>query len=280
VLTVLHYCTIRLHHCTIRNRPQRGMRLRRSPVSPLTAAFVGVAGVVAGGVNAVAGGGSLLTFPVLLAAGLPPVAANVTNTLGVVPGSIGGSFGYRKALSGQRRRVLTRGLPAIAGALVGCAALLTAPAGVFKAIVPALVAGACVLLLLQPRLARSLEHHRSEHGNRGARIGIFFVGVYGGYFGAAIGVMLLGLLGLLVSDSLQRLNALKNVMQVLVNGISALVFAVVAPVHWVAALALALGTVVGGRLGATVAQRIPDRPLRLGIALVGLVVAGILAVTA
>lgn len=241
--------------------------------------LVGGAGFVAGGVNAIAGGGSLLTFPVLLAAGLSPVTANVTNTVGVVPGTLGGSFGYRHELVGQRRRVLTLGLPAAAGAVLGGVALLTAPAGVFDAIVPVLVAGACVLLLLQPRLARSLEQHRSEHGSRAARVGIFFVGMYGGYFGAAVGVMLLGLFGLLVTDSLQRLNALKNVVSGMVNGIAAVLFAFAAHVNWVAALALAVGTVVGGRAGAQVARHIPDRPLRLGIACIGLVVAVILAVT-
>jgi uncharacterized membrane protein YfcA len=241
--------------------------------------LIGGAGVLAGGVNAIAGGGSLLTFPVLLAAGLSPVTANVTNTIGVVPGTVGGSFGYRRELVGQKRRVLSLGVPAAVGAIAGGIALLTAPAGVFDAIVPILVAGACVLLLLQPRLARSLEHHRSEHGSRAARVGIFFVGMYGGYFGAAIGVMLLGLLGLLLADSLQRLNALKNVIAGMVNGVAAILFAFAAHVDWVAALALAVGTVVGGRIGAQVARHIPDRPLRIGIAVVGLVVAAILAVT-
>jgi uncharacterized membrane protein YfcA len=248
-------------------------------LTPLVGVLVGGAGVVAGGVNAIAGGGSLLTFPVLLAAGLSPVTANVTNTVGVVPGTVGGSFGYRRELVGQGRRILTLGVPATIGAILGGVILLTAPAGVFKAVVPVLIAGACVLLLLQPRLARSLEGHRSEHGSRAARVGIFFVGMYGGYFGAAIGVMLLGLLGLLVNDSLQRLNALKNVMAGMVNGIAAVLFAFAAHVDWIAALALAVGTVVGGRIGAHLARRIPDRPLRLGIAFIGLVVAGILAVT-
>lgn len=254
-------------------------------LTPLAGVLVGLAGVVTGGVNAVAGGGSLLTFPVLLAAGLPPVSANITNTLGVVPGTVGGSLGYRRELAGQRRRVLVLGVPATIGAVGGGIALLTAPPSVFKAIVPALIAGACILLLLQPRLARSLSHHRSEHGSRPARVGIFFVGAYGGYFGAAIGVMLLGLLGLLVDDSLQRLNALKNVISGMVNGIAAVLFTIVslagigeARVDWPAALALAVGTIIGGRVGASVAQRIPDRPLRLGIACVGLVVAAILAV--
>lgn len=241
--------------------------------------LVGGAGFVAGGVNAIAGGGSLLTFPVLLAAGLSPVTANVTNTIGVVPGTLGGSFGYRRELVGQQRRILTLGVPATIGAILGGVALLTAPPSVFHAIVPVLVAGACVLLLLQPRLARSLERHRAEHGSPVARVGIFFVGMYGGYFGAAIGVMLLGLLGLLVNDSMQRLNALKNVVAGMVNGVAAVLFAFAAHVDWVAALALAVGTVVGGRFGAHIARHIPDRPLRLGIALVGLVVAGILAVT-
>jgi uncharacterized membrane protein YfcA len=255
------------------------LRGEEASVYALTAVAVGAAGVVTGAVNAIAGGGSLLTFPVLLAAGLSPVSANVTNTVGVVPGTLGGSLGYRRELVGQRPRAIALGVPAGLGAIAGGLILLVAPAGVFKAIVPVLIAGACVLLLLQPRLAAAMAHRRTAHAGRSVQIGAFFVGVYGGYFGAAIGVMLLGLLGLLVEDTLQRLNALKNVLGGVINGTAAVLFCFIAPVSWPAALALAIGTTIGGRSGATLARKIPDRPLRLGIVAVGLTVAVILAVT-
>ena len=249
----------------------------------VTATGIGAAGVVAGAVNAIAGGGSLLTFPVLLAAGLPSVSANVTNTVGIVPGTIGGSIGYRAELRGQRRRVLRLGVPGVLGGLLGGAVLLITPTSVFDAVVPGLIAGACFLLLAQPRLTSRIQSRRPGRTTPGGDrrpalwMGVLFVGVYAGYFGAAAGVMFLALFGLLLDDSLQRANALKGVLAGVINAVAALLFAAFGPVEWAAAVALGLGTIVGGRVGAGIARRIPDRPLRLGVAFGGLVIAALLA---
>ena len=263
----------------------------------VTATGIGAAGFAAGAVNAIAGGGSLLTFPVLLAAGLPSVSANVTNTVGIVPGTVGGSIGYRAELRGQWQRVVRLAVPGVLGGVLGGVVLLVTPASVFDAVVPVLVAGACFLLLGQPRLARRIQRRRavpttsdaggatSDAGRPGrARSGgpalwsgVLFVGVYAGYFGAAAGVMFLALFGLLLDDTLQRANALKGVLAGVINAVAALLFAAFGPVEWAAAVALGLGTIVGGRVGAGIARRIPDRPLRLGVAFGGLVIAAILA---
>ena len=261
-----------------------------------TAIGIGGAGIVAGAINAIAGGGSLLTFPVLLAAGLPSVSANVTNTVGIVPGTIGGSIGYRAELRGQWRRVVRLGIPGVIGGLIGGVVLLVTPASVFDAVVPVLVAGACMLLLAQPRLARRIQGRRegrtprsppgadprpdprpAHSGGPALWTGVLIVGVYAGYFGAAAGVMFLALFGLLLDDTLQRANALKGVLAGVINAVAAVLFAAFGPVEWAAAFALGLGTILGGRVGAAIAQRIPDRPLRLGVAFGGLLIAALLA---
>ncbi len=285
----------------------------------LTATGIGAAGFAAGAVNAIAGGGSLLTFPVLLAAGLPSISANVTNTVGIVPGTVGGSIGYRAELRGQWQRVVRLAVPGLLGGVLGGTVLLVTPASVFDAVVPVLVAGACFLLLGQPRLARRIQSRRPTgtapdaarttsgaadtapdaarttsdaaatasdparpgkpalSGGPALWTGVLFVGVYAGYFGAAAGVMFLALFGLLLDDTLQRANALKGVLAGVINAVAALLFAVFGPVEWAAAVALGLGTLAGGRVGAGIARRIPDRPLRLGVACAGLVIAAILA---
>lgn len=242
-----------------------------------------LAGVAAGTMNAVVGSGTLVSFPVLLAVGLPPVAANISNTIGLVAGSVGGAWGYRRQLVGQRRRLLVLGRAALLGGLVGGVLLLVLPAEVFRAVVPALVLLSLVLVVVQPRLLRAVQLRRQRRGTAGARRGAalpagaaLVTGVYGGYFGAAQGILLIGLLGLLLDEDLQHLNALKNVLVGLVNGVAALLFAVLwtlgaAPVSWPAAALLAVGALAGGLLGGRVGPLLPPGALRALIVLVGLV---------
>jgi hypothetical protein len=226
-------------------------------------------GLVAGFANTVAGGGSLLTFPLLVALGLPPLDANVTNTAGIVPAAVGGLLGFQRELAGQGRR-LTLLMPfAIAGAVVGAVLLLSTPARVFTRVVPALIVVACLVLLAQRPLARVLEkRRRSRSSLLGA--GLFVAAVYGGYFGAAVSVLVLAILAVTIDDALQRLNALKVPLAGAMNLVSGVAFAVFGPVHWVYVLVLAPAALVGGRIGASVARRVPDQPLRLVVVVVGL----------
>jgi uncharacterized membrane protein YfcA len=230
-------------------------------------------GIGAGTINTVVGSGTLITFPVLLAVGLPPVTANVSNTLGLVPGSLTGAFGYRRELEGQRPRVLRLGVTALAGGLTGAILLLALPSAAFDAIVPALIGIALVLVVLQPRLSRAMAGHRGrkEHGGPLLVAGIFLSSAYGGYFGAAQGVLYLSLMGLLLSDTLQRINAVKNVLALLVNGVAAVFFLFVAHFDWTAVLLIAGGAAIGGVIGARVGRRLPPTALRGVIVVVGIV---------
>ncbi len=234
------------------------------------------AGLAAGTINTIVGSGSLITFPTLLALGYSPVVANVSNTIGLVPGSVSGTVGYRRELEGQAPRIRKLAVASVAGGLTGGILLLALPGSVFRSIVPLLILAACVLVALQPRLARrAAQRHGShhEHGGRLLSAGIFATGVYGGYFGAAQGVILIALLGIFLDDSLQRLNAAKNFLAALVNGVAAVLFIVAAHVAWGAALVLAVGAILGGQLGATIGRRIPAPLLRVVIIVVGTVVA-------
>jgi uncharacterized membrane protein YfcA len=232
-----------------------------------------VAGVFAGGINTVVGSGTLVTFPVLLAIGYSPVVANVSNTVGLVPGSASGAIGYRAELAGQRQRILRLGLASLLGGITGAVLLLTLPASAFEAIVPVLIAIALVLVVLQPRLSRMVAERRSSaraHGGPLLWTGIYGTGVYGGYFGAAQGIILLALMGIAIPDEdLQRLNALKNVLAAIVNGIAAVIFIAVADVAWAPALLLAAGAIVGGQVGAKVGRRLSPALLRGLIVVVG-----------
>lgn len=248
-------------------------------MSPLEALLLAGAGVVAGTASAIAGGASLLTFPVLLAIGLPPLTANVTNTTGLVPTSVGAALASQAELRGQRSRIVFLALPTVLGALVGAAALLIAPPGVFEAIVPFLIAGSAVLLLLQPVIvARAGQRLQGRH-RRGSWISALVSCVYAGYFGAAAAVLFMATVGLFSNESIHRLNAIKNVLIGLANAVAAVIFVLAAPVDWAAAGALAAGSLVGGAIGGRVVRHIPTRPLRIGIATVGLAVAAWLAVT-
>lgn len=249
-------------------------------VSLVDALFVLAAGMAAGTVNTIVGSGSLITFPTLLALGYSPVIANVTNTVGLVPGSLSGAVGYRRELEGQRSRLVFLAIPAVAGGITGSVALLVLPGSVFADVVPILILVACALVIAQPRLAARLARRRSAagaasggHGGPGLFATVYLTGVYGGYFGAAQGVILIALLGIFVDDRLQRLNATKNVLAALVNGVAALLFIAASHVAWEAAGLLALGATVGGQIGAKVGRRLPTPLLRGFIVVVGTAVA-------
>jgi uncharacterized protein len=241
-------------------------------VTTLEAIVVVLAGVFAGGINTVVGSGTLVTFPVLLAVGYPPVVANVSNSLGLVPGSLSGAFGYRRELEGQAGRI-KRLLPAsVLGAVVGAILLVTLPEDAFSAIVPVLIAIALVLVVLQPWLNRKLaERQRHENGGVTLWVGVFLAGIYGGYFGAAQGVLVMGLMGVLMNEHLQRMNALKNILTAFVNLVAGVLFIFIADVAWLAVLLLAVGSVIGGQIGAKVGRRLPPAALRAVIVLVGAV---------
>jgi uncharacterized protein len=236
---------------------------------------VAIAGVVAGAINSIAGAGSLLTFPALLAVGLPPLQANVTNSIGLVPGSMSGAWGYRRELRGQERRLALLMVPMAIGAVAGALLLLVLPPRVFEVVVPVLVALSSVLVLLQPSIARRLKAPGSSPV--ALTLGLLLVGVYGGYFGAAQGIMLLAVLGLFVSGTLQRLNGFKMLIAGCGNTVAGIIFVLVAHVAWPYAVVIAAASVVGGLIGAHLSRRLPDRPLRLAIAVFGLGVAGLLA---
>jgi uncharacterized membrane protein YfcA len=241
-------------------------------MTALEAIAILVAGGAAGTINTVVGSGTLVTFPVLLACGYAPVTANVSNTVGLVPGSVSGALGYRRELAGQRRRSISFGAASLVGGVTGAVLLLVLPESAFKAIVPAFIAVALVLIVLQPRLSRRLAERRDVHGHGGplGHLAVVGSGVYGGYFGAAQGILLLAILGLTVPDDLHRLNALKNVLAGLVNAIAAVLFIVVADVAWGAALLVAVGAIVGGQLGARYGRRLSPVALRGLIVAVGL----------
>jgi uncharacterized membrane protein YfcA len=231
-----------------------------------------VAGVAAGTINTVVGSGTLITFPALLAFGYAPVTANVSNTVGLVPGSVAGAWGYRRELAGQRPRALPLALASLAGGVAGAVLLLSLPPSAFKAIVPAFIALALLLILLQPRLGRLLSGRRRGADERAGPLATAAVvgsGVYGGYFGAAQGIMLLSILGLAIEDDLQRINALKVVLAGLVNLMSGLIFVIAAHVAWGAAALVAGGSILGGVLGARYGRRLPESALRAIIVIVG-----------
>ena len=246
-------------------------------MSPTEAVLIALAGVAAGTINTVVGSGTLITFPTLLAFGVPPVTANVSNTVGLVPGSMSGVFGYRRELAGQRGRVLRLGAASLLGGVAGALLLLWLPSSAFDAIVPALIALGVVLVLLGPRIQRSVAARAESRGGIPDH-GVWWVwpavaaaGIYGGYFGAAQGVLLMAILGIGVADSMQRHTATKNVLALIVNAVAALVFIAVADIDWTVAGLIAIGSVIGGQIGATVGRRLPPVLLRAVIATVGIV---------
>ncbi len=237
-------------------------------------ALLALTGLLAGVVNAVAGGGSLLVFPALLAAGFSPLAANVTNSVSQCPGYLGIALGSRRELRGQRFRVLSCIGVAALGAVGGALLLLTLPGAVFDAVVPWLVALAAALLGLQPLLRRWIGEPEPDFPDRrGALLpAVFFASVYGGYFGGALGVILVATLALTAHDSLQRLNAVKGVLSLVVGIVTVVVFSIGAPVDWLSVALLAPTTLIGGYLGAKVAGRLPAPLFRAAVVLIGIAV--------
>jgi uncharacterized membrane protein YfcA len=234
---------------------------------------IALAGSTAGAINTMVGSGTLITFPVLLAFGYAPMTANVSNTVGLVPGSVSGAFGYRRELAGQGGRLLRLGGASVLGGVTGAVLLLVLPAAAFKAIVPVFIALALLLVVLQPRLSRRLARgdiHPEHKGGVLAPVAVCLTGIYGGYFGAAQGIMLLGILGVTLPQDLHRTNALKNVLAGLVNGVAGVYFIFAAHVEWAPAAILAVTSMLGAQLGAHYGRRLPPNVLRGVIVLVGL----------
>jgi uncharacterized membrane protein YfcA len=255
----------------------QGGRGPAGAIGPGEYALLAAAGAAAGAVNAVAGGGSLISFPALVAAGVPPLAANVTNQVAVTPGYLGGSLAYREELRGQRRRVVALAVSSGAGALVGAALLVVSSEHLFEVLAPGLVLFAVVLLAAQPALKRWVSHERT-HPHHGLHAANFLASVYGGYFGAGLGIMLLAILALGLRDTLHRLNALKGVLSLVVASVAAVYFALFGPVHWGPAAVMAVASFAGGQVGVRFARRIGERTLRLGIVVLGTGVAAWLLV--
>jgi uncharacterized membrane protein YfcA len=274
-------------------------------VGPAEAFAILAAGAAAGAVNAVVGSGSLITFPTLLAFGFPPFVANVSNNVGVVPGNISGALGYRRELAGQRARLVRLGVIAAAGSAGGAAALLVLPSSSFQVIVPVLILIACALVLVQPWLSRWIIARRTRRaGSAGGGLahaapaarpsdpgaavpdhpapdrdplspalgtGMLTSAAYGGYFGAAQGVLVIGLLGTFLDESLQRVNGAKNVLVAIVNGVAAVVYLSFAHVVWLVVLLIAAGSTLGGVVGARFGRRLPPVALRIFVVVIGVV---------
>ena len=245
----------------------------RRPVGAAEIAAIAAAGMAAGAINTLVGSGTLITFPVLLAFGYSPVTANVSNTLGLVPGSAAGAFGYRRELQGGRTRTLRFAFASVLGGITGAILLLVLPEQAFETIVPVFIAIALVSVVLQPRLDRFVAERRPPphaHGTGLPRVLVYLAGIYGGYFGAAQGILLIAILGLALPDDLQRVNALKNVLAGVVNGVAALVFIAIADVAWGPAALIAAGAVVGAQLAARYGRRLSPQALRGVIVVVGI----------
>jgi len=234
------------------------------------AAFLAGAAVLAGIVNAIAGGGTLLTFPALLAAGIPAVPANATNTVALFPGQMASSWAYRSHLADERRRAVTLAVPSLAGGLLGSILLMKLPASVFEHAVPWLIVFACAVLALQGQIKRLLTGMR--HADHPAVLWFIqlLVGIYGGYFGAGIGIIMLAAMGVFIPSSIQHANALKVLLSLLINGIAAVYFLFAGAVLPAQAILMAIASIVGGFIGAALAQRLPPAGMRGFAILVGL----------
>jgi uncharacterized protein len=242
-------------------------------VSVLQIVLLGLVGIAAGMINSVVGSGTLVTFPVLLAFGYPPVTANVSNTIGLVPGSLAGAWGYRGRLAGQRANVVRLGAASVLGGLVGAVLLLSLPASTFAAIVPVFIAVALVLTVFQTRLRVRLQRRArpSRRGGVVTALAVFSSGVYGGYFGAGQGIFLLGILGVALAQDLQRTNGLKNLLAGLVNGVAGVYFVSTVHVEWAPSAVIAVASMLGASLGARYGQRLKPSTLRSVIVVVGII---------
>ena len=241
--------------------------------------LVALAGGAAGLINTVVGSGTLITFPTLLALGVPPVLANVSNTVGLAPGSLSGALSMRPELVGQRSRLVRLGTASLLGGIIGALLLLRLPSSAFDAIVPVLIGLGCLLVVVQPALSRRLAVRRARlgvgegpsHGSVALWLGVLVTGVYGGYFGAAQGVLLIAIMGIGLAESLPRINAVKNVLALIVNGIAGILFALISDVDWWIAGAIAVGSVIGAQVGGRVGRRLPPLVYRVIIVAVGVV---------
>lgn len=240
------------------------------------------AAFAAGAINAVAGGGSLISFPALIAAGYSSKTANVTNTVALWPGYAGGSVGYREELRGQRSRLLQIAVPNIAGALAGAAVLLSTPQSAFDFAVPFLILFACILMATQDRIGVFTAHHRAASADGRVpwpvHAAMFLLGIYGAYFGAALGIMTLAVFSIMLAGDIQRLNALKGVSSLIINAVAVVAFMLFGPVRWLPAALMAAGALAGGYLGVGVARRLGRIWLRIAVISYGGIVAAILFV--
>ena len=243
-------------------------------MTPADGLLVAVAGLLCGIVNSIAGGGSLILFPALLATGLPSLAANVTNSVATWPGYLGGVLGFRSEIAEQRSRLIPLVGATLAGSTVGCVLLLVTPEGAFDVVVPFLVLFASLLTAGQPAAKRRLADRAATGEGPGpaAVAGIFVAALYGGYFGGALGVIIVGVLGLTVHDTFKRLNAGKSLLSLVDVSVSVTVFGLFGPVHWSYVAVAAPSTLAGGYLGARVARRINENALRVGVVGFGVLV--------
>ncbi|MEP6952774.1 MAG: sulfite exporter TauE/SafE family protein [Solirubrobacteraceae bacterium] len=248
-----------------------------SDPSLLQLVFLAGAALLAGAINAIAGGGSLISFPALLAVGYPSVAANVTNLIALVPGYAGGTAAYREQLRGQGGRVRALGATSAVGAAAGTALLLNTSSSAFDAVVPGLVLLACLLLAVQPVLTRAIAGRAGGRADVALHVLVFAASIYGGYFGAGLGIMLLAVLAAALAEDLQRLNALKGALSLVVAVVSGVAVGLFGPVAWVPAAVMAAASVVGGVAGARIAQKLPAGVLRWGVVAYGVVLAVVLA---
>ena len=262
-------------------------------MTPLELGALLFAGVWAGVINTIVGSGTLVTFPTMLALGVPPVTANMSNCIGLVPGSVAGAIGYRRELAGQRARILRLTSAVLLGGVTGAILLLVLPPGAFEAIVPVLILLGVALVVLQPWLSRRVRERAEQAEQAGETAApdarwvwpaMLMTGAYGGYFGAAFGVISMGVLGAGVHDAMQRLNAVKNILAACANAVASVVFIVVAEldvidgvdIAWLATAVLAVGAVGGGLLGASVGRKLPPLVLRGVIVVVGLVAVAVI----
>ena len=241
-----------------------------------------IAGVWAGGINVIVGSGTLVTFPTLLLFGYSPLVANVSNNIGLVAGGVSGTYGYRRELEGNKP-ILKRLAPAsICGALTGALLLLVLPEAAFKSIVPVLIAIGVLMVIIGPAIQRRAARRTAELGGEHVETtrsrvlltaGIFVLGIYGGYFGAAQGVLLAGLMSMILTEGIQRITAIKNVLSTVVNAVAALTFIAVAwdLIDWKVVALIGSGALVGGYLGAHVGRRMPAAVLRAMIVVIGVV---------
>ena len=225
-------------------------------------ALLALASAAAGVVNAIAGGGTLLTFPALLAVGVPPVTANATNTVAVFPGQLASSFAYRGHIAEERRRALVLAVPSLLGGIVGAWLLLALPEKAFEAIVPWLIVFACVVLAFQGSLKHLVSRAKAANHPAALWIAQLAISIYGGYFGAGIGILMLAAMGIMLPSSLQHANALKVLFSLLINAIAAVVFVLSGTVRVELAVLMAGANVAGGFLGARLAQRLPPAGMR------------------